>query len=274
MRITRLAWSSERRLLRCAGTALGVVCVGVGAWVAARSKPAEVEQAARVAQPQKPSKHFTGKVHFDLLAKLLADDRRSAPADDWLRTLAGPQDTFRIETQRHPLLHHDAPNFTLLDHRGQPWKLQGHLSQGPIVLVFYLGYACNACVHDLFELNADLERFHSLGAEIVAVSGDAPGLTRNRFEQYGAFGFPVLSDPGHTVALSYDTFRPARTSKPDELLHGTFLVGRDGQVDWVSCGDTPFRNTKALLYEVARLENKLPPPELTLPVGERHARTP
>jgi peroxiredoxin len=127
----------------------------------------------------------------------------------------------------------------------------------------------------LFELNADLKRFHSLGADVVAVSGDAPGLTRKRFEQYGAFGFPVLSDPGHVVALSYGTFRPARASKPDEILHGTFLIGRDGQVHWVHCGDTPFRNNKALLYELARLENKLaPPPEPTIPVGEKSARTP
>ncbi len=206
-----------------------------------------------------------------MLAKLLADDRRSAPGEDWLRELAGPKSTFRVETQHHPLLHHAAPDFTLLDHRGQPWSLQGHIGRGPVLLVFYLGYACNACVHDLFELNADLARFRSLGADVVAVSGDTPSLTWERFEQYGAFGFPVLSDPGHMVALSYGTFRPAKASKPDKLLHGTFLIGRDGQVHWVSYGDAPFRNNKALLYELARLENKLPQP--TLPVCE-NARTP
>jgi peroxiredoxin len=256
------------------GIALAVLCLGVGAWVAARSKPLEADRPARAAPPPQLRKHFTGKVHFDLLAKLLADDRRSAPGDEWLRELADPRSTFRVGTQAHPLLDHAAPDFTLGNHRGQPWRLQGQLGRGPVVLVFYIGYACNACVHDLFELNADLERFHSLGAEVVAVSGDTPGLTRQRFEQYGAFGFPVLSDPGHAVALSYGTFRPAKETKPEELLHGTFLIGQDGKVHWVSCGDTPFRNNKALLHELARLANKLPQPEPTLPAGEKSAKTP
>jgi peroxiredoxin len=239
------------------------VCLGIGAWVAARPKPVEA-RPAQAGEPQPTGKHFTGKVQFDVLAKLLADDRRSAPGNDWLRELADPKATFRVKTQTHPLLEHAALDFTLEDHRGQRWNLQGQLSRGPLVLVFYLGYACNACVHDLFELNADLERFHSLGAEVVALSGDPPALTRQRFEQYGAFGFPVLSDPDHVVALSYGTFRPAKGSKPEELLHGTFLIGRDGQVHWMSYGDTPFRNNKALLYELARLENKVPQPEPSL----------
>ena len=167
-----------------------------------------------------------------------------------------------------------APDFTLQDHRGQRWSLRGHLDRGPVVVVFYLGYACNACVHDLFELNADFGRFHRLGAEVVAVSGDTPGLTRQRFEQYGAFGFPVLSDPGRVVARSYGTFRPANGSKPEEFLHGTFLIGRDGQVHWVRCGDTPFRNNQALLYELARLGDKLPQPEPPVPAGDKGAKTP
>lgn len=146
-----------------------------------------------------------------------------------------------MKTQPHPLLDQVAPGLTLQDHRGQPWGLQGRLARGPVVLVFYLGYVCNACVHDLFELNADLSRFHSLGAEVVAVSGDTPGLTRRRFEQYGAFAFPVLSDPGHAVARAYGTFRPATASRPEDLLHGTFLIGRDGRVHW-AC--SPTRSTR------------------------------
>ncbi|HEV3257760.1 MAG TPA: peroxiredoxin family protein [Gemmataceae bacterium] len=241
--------------------------------MAVRPKLPETERPARAAQRQ-TSKHFSGKVQFDVLAKLLADDRRSAPANEWLRELADPRATFVVETQTHPLLHRAAPDFTLEDHRGQPWRLQGQLDAGPVVLVFYLGYACNACVHDLFELNADLDRFHSLGAEVVAVSADKRRLTRQQFEKYGAFGFPVLSDPGHVVALSYGTFRPAKGPGPEELLHGTFIIARDGQVHWVSHGDTPFRNDKALLYEVARLANKLPQPQPTPGAVGREPKTP
>ncbi|HVC95439.1 MAG TPA: peroxiredoxin family protein [Pirellulales bacterium] len=251
---------------------LAAACLGAAAWITTRlgalsadnprrtPRPSPAPAPATLAAPPANGAHANRKVHFDLLAKLLADDRRCTTCGDkWLRDLSNPKATFRVETQSHPLLDHAATEFTLDDHRGQPWSLQGQLGRGPVVLVFYLGYACSACVHDLFELNADLELFHNLGAEVVAVSADAPSLTRSRYEDYGAFKFPVLSDPAHLVALSYATFRPANGAEPEEVLHGAFVIGRDGQVRWARCGDTPFRNNKTLLYEIARLENKLPP---------------
>ncbi|MBI3407300.1 MAG: redoxin domain-containing protein [Planctomycetes bacterium] len=264
MSISSLFPARDTRLLLCLGTGAAVVCLGVGAWLVAAQKQPEVKRTSLVVEPPQAGAHLTGKVHFDLLAKLLGDDRRSAPANDWLRELADSVATIRFKTQTHPLLYLAAPEFTLADHHGQPWSLHGQLKRGPVVLVFYLGYACNACVHDLCELNADLERFHCLGTEVVAVSGDTPELTQQRFLQYGAFGFPVLSDPGHIAAQSYGTFRQGTASKPEELLHATFLVGRDRKLHWVHRGDTPFRGNKALWYELARLENKLPQQEPTI----------
>ena len=184
--------SNVKRFVLCAGTVLALLCLGIGAWIVTRPKTPEIEEPAKARQA---SRHSTGKVHFDVLAKLLADERRSEPANDWLQELADPKANVRVETQPHPLLHHAAPLFALHDHRDQPWKLKGQLDRGPVVLVFYLGYACNFCVHDLFELNADVERFRTLGAEVVAVSADATSLTRKRFEEFGAFKFTVLSDP-------------------------------------------------------------------------------
>jgi len=217
-----------------------------------------MKSSASVAPPANAA-HINGKVHFDLLAKLLADDRRCENCTNhWLSELADPKATFRVATQPHPLLEHAACDFTLEDHQGQPWSLQRQLGRGPVVLVFYLGYYCNACVHDLFELNADFERFHGLGTEVVAISADPPSLTRDRYEEYGAFEFPLLSDPGHVVAQLYGMYQAASGCAPEEILHGTFLIGRDGRVHWVRFGDAPFRNNKTLLYEVARLENKLP----------------
>jgi peroxiredoxin len=253
--------STKKRLIVGLGIMLTILCSGLSAWVAASRSAPEFARPTKTARLNEPRKHGPETVHFDLLAKLLADDRRSAPANEWVRKLDDPNATLRVETQNHRLLGHAAPDFTLYDHLGRPWNLRGRLARGPIVLVFYLGYFCSACVHDLFELNADLERFHTLGTEVVVISGDSPELTRQQFEKYGAFGFPVLSDPDHAVAQSYGTFRPAKDPEPEELLHGTFVIGRDEQVHWVSGGDTPFRVNMALLYELARLESKLPQSE-------------
>ena len=249
------------------GIGLTVLCFAVGFWFVSFGKTQKDEKLVRVAQPQVTGKHSSGKVHFDILAKLLADDRRGPAATDWLQELADPKAPFRVETQRHPFHGCPAPDFTLNDNRGQPWSLQSHIDKGPVVLVFYLGYFCNACVSNLFEINADVERFRSLGAAVVAVSGDSSDLTQQRFEQYGEFSFKMLTDPGHAVAQSYGTFQPKIGS--EKLLHGTFLIGRDRQVHWVHYGDTPFRNNKALLYELTRLEESLPHPEPTLQPGEK-----
>jgi peroxiredoxin len=70
----------------------------------------------------------------------------------------------------------------------------------------------------------------------------------------------VLCDPGNKVAQSYGVFRPASGTEASVLLHGTFLIGRDGTVHWAQCGDEPFTGNRTLLYEIARLEGRLPPP--------------
>lgn len=200
-----------------------------------------------------PRPHVARTVHFDLLADLLAAERRSPAADACWRQLAAGDASCRVATQAHPLLGQPAPVFTLTDQGGQPWNLAERLAAGPLVLVFYLGYSCNACVHNLVELSVDRDRFAALGAEIVAVSSDAPEFTREQFERFGALKFPVLSDPEHRVAEAYDTLRPADAGKSAVPLHATFIVGQDGCVQWAQCGDLPFRGNMSLLYELNRL---------------------
>lgn len=250
-RLPRAAWLISAALLAC------------GAWLAARHQAAPAKASFPPARRPIGGGHFNGKVHYDLLAKLLADDR-SASADDWLAKLADPGARFQVATQEHPLLDRSAVDFTLRDHRGTPWNLRARLVHGPVVLVFYLGYGCTACVHDLFVLDADLARFRALGAEVVVVSGDKAELTRSRFEEFGEFDFAVLSDPGHAVANCYGALRTdadPRAADPQdaEPLHATFVIARDGRVCWAYRGESPLANNLALLYEVARLENKLPP---------------
>jgi len=244
-----------------------VLGVAAAAWGYQHWWRSQITTPLRMAQPAQTTKssgHFIGKVHYDILAKLLADDRR-ASSDDWQRELLDAAATLRVDSQPHPLLGHAAPNFTLNDHRGHPWSLHEQIDRGPVVLVFYLSFECVACVHDLFELNSDIERFRSLGAEVVAVSGDSPEKTRQRFESYGALDFLVLSDPGHAAAQRYGVFRPGKASQPEELLHGTFIIGRDGIVRWANCGNVPFRNDKALLAEIFRMGQRLPAIDGTIP---------
>lgn len=252
---SRLRWPVRGRLLLFRGGVLGL-CLGIGAWVAARPRLPQPEQPAAPAAAATRTGHFSGRVHFDLLAKLLADEHRSAPPNAWLQELAHPKT--RVKTMDHPLLGREGPDFTLRDQQDRPWNLKSQAARGPVVLVFYLGYTCNFCVHELFRLNADLDRFQRLGGRVAAVSGDAPEFTRRRFKDYGAFGFSVLSDPGHVVARAYGVVRAARGSEPEELLHATFVIDGHRQVRWAYQGDTPFRSNMVLLYELASVNRCFP----------------
>lgn len=227
--------------------AVTILCLALVPWILPLSRPAlatETTTSARLS-----SQHYTGAVHFDLLAKFMADDRRSKQDQDWLQKLRSSA-AARVPTQPHPLLGRTAPDFTLSDHVDEPQTLHTFLEHGPVVLIFFLGSTCTACMHDLLELNVDLDRFHAVGAQVVAVSGDPSAQTRRRFEQFGSFNFAVLCDPGHTVAQAYGAVRSAQAGESAEIRHAVFLVTQDGRVQWVYTGDAPLRNNQALLLEL------------------------
>jgi peroxiredoxin Q/BCP len=163
-----------------------------------------------------------------------------------------------IATQAHTLLLQPAPDFTLLDVNGKEFSLAKELKGGPVVLVFYYGYHCNHCVSQLFALDKDLEKFRELGVQVVTISADPPELTRERFKQYGAFKFPVLSDPGNKVAEKYETYvASAKAGQEGDLMHGTFVISRQGKIVWTNRGDTPFTENRTLLHELARADGRL-----------------
>lgn len=199
----------------------------------------------------------------DLAAEARADlERRNfVPLSGALEALLADPKYQPVATQTHPLLGQAAPDFTLADVEKKEWTLAQQLRDGPVVLVFYYGYHCDHCVSQLFALHKDIEKFRELGAKVVAVSADPPEQTRERFEKYGAFAFPVLSDPGNKVAEKYGTFAPS--PKPGEdgnLMHGTFVINRQGRVVWTNRGDTPFTENRTLLVEVQRCERPLRSP--------------
>jgi len=164
-----------------------------------------------------------------------------------------------IATHHHPLLGRQAPDFELTDPEGKVWNLGELLDGHPAVLIFYYGYHCAACVRQLFDVDRNLPLYREVGARVVAISADPPELTRRRFQQYGPFGFPVLSDPGNKVAEAYRVFKRAQDGEMADILrHGSFVIDRDGTVVWVNVGDAPFRRNPALLYQLAKIEGRLP----------------
>ena len=163
------------------------------------------------------------------------------------------------ESQPHALFGKAAPDFELPDDGGGLVSLKALLNEGPVVVVFYYGYHCNHCVGQLFGLNEDLHRFTELGTQVVAISGDPVDLTAKRFEEYGRFGFPVLSDKDNKVAQQYGAFQPEADGKPESQRHGTFVIDGEGQVLWANTGNKPFLDNKTLLTVIAAQHGLLTP---------------
>ena len=180
-------------------------------------------------------------------------EREVVPLSGPLKTILADTKKPRVPTEKHPLLGHPAPAFHLSDVDDHPVSLDALLAKGPVVLVFYYGYTCNHCVAQLFGLNDDLKYVRELGATAVAVSPDTAAQTREKYAKYGAFGFPVLSDPDRAIASRYGVYRPKIGAAPDWEAHGTFVIDRGGVVRWANTGAEPFTDTVTLLAELDRL---------------------
>lgn len=161
-------------------------------------------------------------------------------------------------TQEHPLLNQTAPEFALPDDAGKTQSLSSLGKDRPMLVVFYLGYGCSHCVAQLIALENDLHYFRELDADIVAISSDEPSLTADRFQEYGRFHFPVLSDVDKSVATAWNVYQPASGDEPEFGKHGTFIVDRAGRVVWAEMGSEPFLDNKSLLHIIARTQGLLP----------------
>jgi peroxiredoxin Q/BCP len=196
-------------------------------------------------------------------AQALVREEKEAPLSEPLQRILSAGHSRPGPSQLHPLVHHEAPDFTLCDDLGNAVHLHEVWRKRPVVLVFYYGYSCPHCVAQLFGLNEDARLFEELGADIYAVSADLPTETAKKLKTYGRFHFAVLSDPDYAVAARYGVYQPPSEGRPRLLVHGTFLIGTDGRIFWATQGPKPFLDNKTLLVEIGRHLGKIPSgPEL------------
>ncbi|MEP6495000.1 MAG: peroxiredoxin-like family protein [bacterium] len=95
-----------------------------------------------------------------------------------------------------------APAFTLSDADGNPVRLSDLLTRGPAVLSFYRGVWCPYCNLDLQELQLYADAITAAGATLVAITPQTAPNSRKSIAEH-TLTFPILSDPGNTVADQY-----------------------------------------------------------------------
>ena len=201
-----------------------------------------------------PRLPHAGKAGRRAARDYLPRDQAASPSGSLQEILAHPD---IIPTHHHPLLGRQAPDFELADPDGKVWNLRELQDGRPVVLIFYYGYHCIHCVRQLSDVNRDLPLFREVGARVVAISADPPELTRRTVSAKRPVRLPGPFGSRKQGGASLPGVQGHRTEMP-MLRHGTFVIDRDGTVQWVNVGDAPFRRNSALLYQLAKMEGRLP----------------
>ncbi|MBU6216365.1 MAG: peroxiredoxin [Acidobacteria bacterium] len=117
------------------------------------------------------------------------------------------------------------PDFTLPDQNGTPTSLESLLASGPVVLFFYPRAMTTGCTKESCHFRDLAGEFAEVGAQRVGISTD--GVDRqSAFDEKHALGYPLLSDPGRTVARLFGVKRPG----PLMNKRATFVIGTDRRI--------------------------------------------
>jgi peroxiredoxin len=98
-----------------------------------------------------------------------------------------------------------APTFTATigtsDH--EPFDLEDHIGDGPVVLAFFPGAFTPPCSNEMIGLQEHLADFESAGATLLGVSADSP-FSQGAFRKEHDLDFDLVSDMAGDAVRAYD----------------------------------------------------------------------
>ncbi|NKQ53787.1 peroxiredoxin [Amycolatopsis sp. K13G38] len=119
-----------------------------------------------------------------------------------------------------------APDFTLLDDKGEKRSLSEFLASGPVVLFFYPAAMTAGCTAESCHFRDLAKEFAEVGAQRLGISPDDVSKQQEFSAKHG-FDYPLLSDPDGEVAKQFGVrrkFGPLLTRRQ------TFVIGTDRRV--------------------------------------------
>ena len=106
--------------------------------------------------------------------------------------------------------------------------------------------------------------FQELGAELYAISVDAPEVSKAFFVEVKGVQFPILSDQSKQTIRAYGVLSIANIARPS-----AFIIDKSGIIRWKFIGDTTTRaNIDIMLLELETLNLETPKSfSLSVPAG-------
>lgn len=116
-------------------------------------------------------------------------------------------------------------DFEAIDDQGISVPLSDYLAKGPVVLFFYPRAMTAGCTAEACHFRDLAKEFEAVGAQRLGISADAVDR-QAAFAAKHDLGFPLLSDPGRTIARRFGVKRPG----PLTNKRATFVIDRDSTV--------------------------------------------
>ena len=144
-----------------------------------------------------------------------------------------------------------APDFELpgtdgTDEGRRTYRLSDHAGS-PVVVVFYPGDNTPVCTRQLNEYTAEIDAFHDVGAQVLALSPQDVPSHEAFAEKQGGFGFPLLADTDKSVGEAYGILGPLGFYR-----RSVFVVDAAGKVSYShrAIAGLTFRPTAELVKAV------------------------
>jgi peroxiredoxin Q/BCP len=116
-----------------------------------------------------------------------------------------------------------------------------------VVLVFYPGDNTPVCTRQLNAYTDDIDRFHEVGAQVLALSPQSV-VSHDEFScKQGGFAFPLLADTDKVVGEAYGILGPLGFYR-----RSVFVVDGEGVLRWAhkAVAGITFRPTTELIEAV------------------------
>ena len=150
------------------------------------------------------------------------------------------------QTPGKPQVGDQAPDFSLPGTGGDTYSLIEYRGF-PVVLVFYPGDDTPVCTTQLVTYSNDIERFDSVGAEVLAISPQDVD-SHERFAETFGFVFPLLADVDREVGRAYGVVGPLGFYR-----RSVFVLDRNGIIRYLhrATSGLTFRPVDELIDAVA-----------------------
>jgi len=119
-----------------------------------------------------------------------------------------------------------APTFDLATNHGSRVSLEGVLDNGPALLFFSMGVGCDACFHQIPEIDQALA---DKGITLVPIMVESQQTVAAEARRLGVTT-PILIDADRAVSESYDMI--GIYGHQNTPTHSFALVGQDGRITW------------------------------------------